>query len=504
MPEDLVANARFFKPRNYEDSLIDRVVDDLIELLEASGNKKQKQMLRYLVLDMRLRHIELPDGWLICSRDRNSNTNFYNVTEPYASLGVTYNPLVSIMDKMLHSNPSLIELIRGIHYDNASFITRIRPTEALLQRISVIPEVMVRDPRLVPQEIVLKEKIITFPNGKRKVKRRRIGFEVNDDINYLQNRVRFFNDCLRQCKLDLLNPADFSAQSEVPTGVKETQININLNNKYLFRSYVNNFERGGRFYGGWWQGVPSSMRSYILIDDEPTVEVDFKGHHIALLYSLAGINFFDGDETRDPYKVEGWPREDVKLLLQIVLNSPRDYVAKAYNNERRKDGKPLIPESRLEILVNLFEEMHNPIKSYFYGDWGVNLQNFDAKIVAYVMACCMMSGVNDFSGSGLDNKFVVLPIHDSFIVKHKHLNQLLFSMREAVVDAIMEVEYSGIGLMAQYQPVMKIGETINSAAFPQDYAYLERSNLHRDGITIPELRILKRISGSDVDTFCIT
>lgn len=219
---------------------------------------------------------------------------------------------------------------------------------------------------------------------------------------------------------------------------------------------------------------------------------------------MAGINYFADDTNRDPYMVEGWPRKDVKLLLQIVLNSPRHNVAQAYNNQRRIDGDELIPNQRLETLITLFEEIHSPIKSYFYGDWGVKLQNFDAKIVAYVMADCMSNGVSDSSNSGLDSKFIVLPIHDSFIVKHKHLNQLRLSMRGAVVDAIMEVEYSGVGLMAQYQPVMKIGETINPAALPQDYAYLERSNLHRDGITIPELKILRRTNGSDVDTFCIT
>ena len=504
MTNDLFDNARFFSPINSDDPIVNEIVNELADVLELGGLQKQRVMLKYLILDMRLRNIELPNGWLICSRDRNSNVDFYNATEPYASLGVTYNPLVSVMDKLHTANPSLIEWAPGIHYPNASYTSRIRPSAALLERINVIPEDLVRNQVGVAQEVILKEKIITFKGRKRKVKKRRIGFDLTDEIRNIINQVKFFNDRFKECKLDLYNPAQFSVESELSEGFKQTQINVNLNNKYLFRSYINNFERGGRFYGAWWQGVPSRLRLHILIDDEPTVEVDFKGHHIALLYSIAGINYFAGDVNRDPYKVDGWPRKDVKLLLQIVLNSSRANVAKAYNKQRQKDGDDCIPTERLDTLVSLFEEMHSPIKSYFYGDWGVLLQNFDAKIAAYVMADCMKNGVSDTSGRGLDSKFIVLPVHDSFIVKHQHLEQLIYSMRLAVVDAIMEAEYSYDVLMEPYRPVMKISDMVELDAIPEDYSYLDRYNLHRDGITIPELKIHKRTDANGVDIFCIT
>ena len=504
MTSDLFDNARFFYPRTSDDPLVDGILNELADILNVGGKQKQRLILKYLILDMRLRYIELPDGWLICSRDRNSNVEFYNATEPYKSLNVTFNPLVSIMDKLHTATPALIELVPGIHYDNASYATRIRPTEALLEFINAIPEELVRSQAGVVQEVVLKEKIISFVSGKRKVKKRRIGFDLTEDIKHIINQVKFFNDRFKECKLDLYNPAQFSVESELSEGFKQTQINVNLNNKYIFRSYIDNFERGGRFYGGWWQGVPSSLRSHILIDDEPSVEVDFKGHHIALLYSIAGSNYFADDVNRDPYKVDCWPRKDVKLLLQIVLNSSRDNVVKAYNNQRQKDGDDCIPSERLETLVSLFEEMHSPIKSYFYGDWGVLLQNFDAKIAAYVMADCMKNGVTDTSGRDLDSKFIVLPVHDSFIVKYQHLEQLIYSMRMAVVDAIMEAEYSYDVLMEQYRPVMKISEMVELDAIPEDDSYLDRYNLHRDGITIPELKIHKRTDANGVDIFCVT
>ena len=491
MTQDLIANARFFSPINLDNPLVDAIVNELAEKLSLGGKQKQRLILKYLILDMRLRHIELPDGWLICSRDRNSNVDFYNATEPYRLLGVTYNPLVSVMNKLHKANPSLIELAPGIHYDNASYITRIRPSVELLECINAIPEEFVRSQAGIVQEVVLKEKNISFVGGKRKVKKRRVDFDLTDDIRHIINQVKFFNDRFKVCKLDLYNPAQFSLESELPEDSNQTQININLNNKYLFRSYINSFERGGRFYGGWWQGVPSNLRPYILIDDEPTVEVDFKGHHIALLYAIAGINYFADDVNRDPYKVDGWPRKSVKLLLQIVLNSSRDNVAKAYNKQRQKDGDDFIPSDRLATLVSLFEEMHSPIKSYFYGDWGVLLQNFDARIAAFVMAECMRNGVRDTSGRDLESKFIVLPVHDSFIVKHQHLEQLIYSMRLAVVDAIMEAEYTDDVLMTQYRPVMKISEVIDLEALPQDCLYFPGQSLAHHSYCIQRLKKLK-------------
>ena len=36
----------------------------------------------------------------------------------------------------------------------------------------------------------------------------------------------------------------------------------------------NSLKKHGRFYGGWWQSLPSKYRRHIMIDDKKTVEVD--------------------------------------------------------------------------------------------------------------------------------------------------------------------------------------------------------------------------------------
>ena len=45
------------------------------------------------------------------------------------------------------------------------------------------------------------------------------------------------------------------------------------------------FEDGGRFYGGWWQSIPSEYRKYISLNGDLTIEMDYSSIHIHLLYA---------------------------------------------------------------------------------------------------------------------------------------------------------------------------------------------------------------------------
>lgn len=506
MPHDLIQNARFFYPRDSVDPIVEQLVNELAVVLSVEGKKKQKNILKYLLLDFRQRQIELQNGWIICSRDGNSNVGFYNATEPYASLGVTYDPLVAIMKKLKDSN--LIEVKMGF-LGESGYMTRIRPTEALLSYLNTIPEDLVRNPCEEAQVIVLKEKYWRTIKGKIVAKKRRIKFDVTEQTRRMADEAKFFNAKLNDCTIDLYNPFQFNPTSEVAPGYEQTQININLNKKYLHRIFNNNFENGGRFYGGWWQNVPSNLRPYILIDETPTVEIDFKGFHIALLYSLEGIDYFAGDASRDPYKVEGWNRDDVKLLLQMVLNCETPAgVVKAYNDERVKEGKAQIPRATLEPLISKFEEMHSPIFSYFYKSWGVILQNIDSLIAANVMRNCL-NGIRDWDTPvNLADNFIALCVHDSFIVKEPHKGQLIYAMKLALVDAIMEVEfYAGenysLGEMRQYTPILKSSNPIDLNMLDRDDDFYERIDLHRRGVTLPELKVIRR-SNSDgsIERFC--
>src|SRR5262249_24344797 len=77
------------------------------------------------------------------------------------------------------------------------------------------------------------------------------------------------------------------------------------------------FELGGRFYGGHWQNIPAEGgRGQITIHGQPTTEADYRGVHIRLLYQRVGKPM-----PADPYDIDGWPRQQVKLALLIAINT---------------------------------------------------------------------------------------------------------------------------------------------------------------------------------------
>ena len=64
---------------------------------------------------------------------------------------------------------------------------------------------------------------------------------------------------------------------------------LNFANVALRRIFARGrMDRGGRFYGGWWQTIPKDDRRFITINGRPTVEVDFSEIHPTMLYLLDG------------------------------------------------------------------------------------------------------------------------------------------------------------------------------------------------------------------------
>lgn len=90
------------------------------------------------------------------------------------------------------------------------------------------------------------------------------------------------------------------------------------------------FEHGGRLYSavqegmGNWQSMPQAQRKTILIDNRPTVELDFDAFHITMLYAVEGLQL--ALKPYDPYATVAPKamRPIVKKLLLAVLNAAVD------------------------------------------------------------------------------------------------------------------------------------------------------------------------------------
>ena len=112
----------------------------------------------------------------------------------------------------------------------------------------------------------------------------------------------------------LLAKTDISLPNAPPEGIPnaaETRfIKPDFTAKFVRRIFNNgSWEEGGRFYGGWWQRIPWQWRVQISVNgaSDGSVEVDYSGHHIVLLYALEGADF-RRINRRDPYRLPDFDR----------------------------------------------------------------------------------------------------------------------------------------------------------------------------------------------------
>jgi hypothetical protein len=204
----------------------------------------------------------------------------------------------------------------------------------------------------------------------------------------------------------------------------------------LYPSYYRVFSRGnidfcfgGRFYCQEVQSLSKESRKSIRINEEDTVELDYSGHHIRLLYHLNNLDF-----NSDPYLLDGINedtakqlREHVKLMLLIMINCNSKEAAiftfdHKINNKYWDKGKELKYLQMKEVmkkakisakkLHTLIQRKHNEIKIHFNNDEGVRLQNIDSKITEEVL--------KHFTDKGI----VCLGIHDSYIVPKQYKEEL--------------------------------------------------------------------------------
>lgn len=185
-----------------------------------------------------------------------------------------------------------------------------------------------------------------------------------------------------------------------------------LTRRRLYRVFNHgSFDLGGRFYGGWWQNVPSRYRPYITINWYATRELDFSNMQPAMLYAREGLEL-----EGDAYAIEGIDpryRKLVKTTLMKLINArPEQRISPP-----RKGALPLSMD--WNEWQQAVIERHAPIARYLRSGIGLELQRMDSDIAEQVMHSMMTRNI------------LVLPIHDSFIVRSGFYRLLKEEMRKA-------------------------------------------------------------------------
>lgn len=224
-------------------------------------------------------------------------------------------------------------------------------------------------------------------------------YEDTDQTRLLRSELSEFNA--------FLEAADIS----VTEGV-----DVNVMSRRLCRRFVQDFNWGGRAFGGFWMSMKKAERKAILINGEPTVTLDYGQIAIRILYAEAKRAV----PMLDVYAVPGLEgcRDGVKKLLNAMTF--KDGPITAYP----KQTKHLFPEKMTaRQAATLITQYHPLIAHLFFTEIGYRLQRIESDIMMHVVRWLMEFGI------------VALPIHDAFMVQQRHKDILNKIMLDSFMKA---------------------------------------------------------------------
>jgi hypothetical protein len=203
----------------------------------------------------------------------------------------------------------------------------------------------------------------------------------------------------------------------------------------VVRIFNRSFARGGRFYavGGGWQSMSKEKRQMVEIRGEPVVEIDYRNLHPAILYAMEVA-----DMPADCYSLPGWDRSLrplIKVALLITLNAKNKAQARhaIAHHDKMAAVATLGSQDALRAadgLIDDIKRVHAPIAHHFHRDRGAELMQLDSELSKAVMLEMSRRGE------------VVLPIHDSFLVRESKADML----EEVMVRAAYERGLAAIAL----------------------------------------------------------
>ena len=176
-----------------------------------------------------------------------------------------------------------------------------------------------------------------------------------------------------------------------------------------------------------------------MIDGERTIEIDFSGLHIVLLYAEENINYYEEFCGSDPYDISipeltdhpDFSRWLAKITILIAVNARNEISAFGAIREKARD-EPTKPKGRsldndfLRSVLTLLREKHSPIADKFCSGAGVDLQYKDSQITEHIIKHFAIDRVAT-GGTPVP----ILTIHDSYILAEEYAGELWEQMQIA-------------------------------------------------------------------------
>jgi hypothetical protein len=353
------------------------------------------------------------------------NTNHYVSTNPYNTEQFRYNTHIQRAFKKLIDAGYITITTRGWQNrstgqsDNTKYRLTAKFKAWLVDRLQEIGfkrelYTLVTDPMLLPKTPVLcvqRRKQGDISN--REPRTEKVNFAPSHASQKIIENIEVINQLLAKTWIDLdLTEDGWSKLNERLAEHKrrDKASFIRFNKRQLYRVYHDTeFKTGGRYYGGWWETIPSEFRKHIVINGKATVEIDYSGFNPSILYAMKGLTA-PTDSYIDIF--HGEHRDLGKKLFNALLNAKHDIKNPPRATKISHTGK-----TWKQIKERIYE-LHEPIKEYFCNGAGLWLMYEESELATAVM--------HHFAKKGV----ACLPVHDSFIIHHGYEHELREKMTE--------------------------------------------------------------------------
>lgn len=306
-------------------------------------------------------------------------------------------------------------------------MSRIKPREELIQHLNGDPAVFDEQPERFYVEL-----------RNRKTKEP-IPFDQSDKIpSTIHSKLELANEVIQEHTITATTICPWTNERHERKQLRPI----------LYAIFLDDFQHYGRISDGGKYGhqrLTQVERKSIKIKHDPTVELDYSGMHIRMLYHIDKRKY-----NGDPYEFWGGSttpqgRVLAKQMVNTLINAKSDEAAVSACNRamchktkdgQMKRGKALaqarhlydawreMGKVRFKELAFLARRCHHKVAHHFGTDAGIKLMKIEAEI-------CLET-VYHFA-----KQFIpCLPVHDSFIVPFYAEDELDRVMREFYLDKL--------------------------------------------------------------------
>ena len=428
------------------ETIVDRLVTELNTYFTQVGKKQVKSKLPNLKLS-----VKTLIGNALISENKVSgqgfasihlSPNWYSNSTRYKTKH-TYRIFVERAYRGLLHLGYLSQAKAGVsHGSRGLYLTRYRATPKLLKLFD--SKSLIELPVLFAGQLEVSETIRVQQTHQEQIPTNRVDrhgepktrtvkyrelveYQDTDQTNQMRHNLQLINDRIatKWIDLELSKEEHIDLVAQMAKKDKEHLEDspddyrpLMLSKRSLYRVFNDTeFKTGGRFYGGWWQEIPSKYRDRITIDGKRTVQLDYSGLHPHILYYEEGLELKD-----DPYQLDLIPsknaedtdgfRKFIKQCFNAMLNAEKPM-------QRAPRGSQLSHWGvTWKQVVKAIRSRHPNIEDQFFTGAGLRLQRIDSDLCEAVILAMMKRS----------SEIVVLPVHDSFILHHGYKDELMAMM----------------------------------------------------------------------------